>query len=97
MTGKTGTDLSSVLPLGASVARVAAGGGLIASLHESPAKKNKARGGYCIGFEPDALDFIAPQAAENRAASFRSASPLFEQQPNIRIHHTTNILRRRKP
>ena len=81
MTGKTGTDLSSVLPLGASVARVAAGGGLIASLHESPAKKNKARGGYCIGFEPDALDFIAPQAAENRDASPSTVPRPSVQQP----------------
>ena len=70
MTGKTSTDLSSVLPLGAHSARIAADGGLIVSLQVSPASGNEATGEYhAAGFEPDSLDFIAPQASESRLAT----------------------------
>ena len=54
----------------ARTARIAAGGGLAASLREVPAKENEARNGYhATGFEPDELDSVAPHAAESRAAS----------------------------
>ena len=70
MTGKTGTDSSSVLPLDARTARIASGGGLAASLRDVPAKENEARNGYrAAGFEPDELDSVAPHAAESRVAS----------------------------
>ena len=70
MTGKTSTDSSSVLPLDARSARIAAGGGLASSLREAPAKETEARNGYrAAGFEPDELDSFAPHAAESRAAS----------------------------
>ncbi|MBR3506219.1 MAG: hypothetical protein IKO02_04150 [Lentisphaeria bacterium] len=70
MTGKTNKDLSSVLPLDARSARIAAGGGLAVSLREAPAKETEARNGYrAAGSEPDELDSIAPTAAESRVAS----------------------------
>ena len=85
MTGKTSTALSSVLPLDARSARIAAEGGLITSLQKSSVTGNNAPEGYhSPGIEPDGLDFIAPQSAENRAASsqtvpFRSNFPHIEQ------------------
>ena len=69
MTGRTSTDSSSVLPLDARSARIAADGGLAASLREVPAKENEAQNGYRAGFEPDELDSSMPQAAESRVAS----------------------------
>ena len=75
MTGKTGTEMSSVLPLDERTARIAAGGGHSLSLHELPAGKNKAQGGYRIGFEPDELDAIAPHAAETRTGSSPAIPP----------------------
>lgn len=69
MTGKTNKDLSLVLPLNARTARTASGGGLAASLHEFPAKKNRVQGGYHIGFEPDEQDIIAQTAADSCIAS----------------------------
>lgn len=69
MIGKISTDLSSVLPLDTRTARIAAGGGLGASLRERPAKKHVLRRGYRTGFEPDELDPIALCVAEIRAAS----------------------------
>ncbi len=70
MTGKMNTDLSSVLPMNARCARIAAEGGLVASLRQSPPEKNEAQcGDHAAGTEPDVLDFVAPQAADSRAAS----------------------------
>ena len=69
MTGKAGTDLSSVLPLDAQAVRIASGGGLVVSLREFPAKGTEGQNGYQVGFEPDELDFIAPRAAKNDIAS----------------------------
>ena len=71
MTGKTSTDLSSVLPPDARTARIAAGGGLVASLREPPGRRTEARDGEYIaaGFEPDGLDFIVSPAADLRIAS----------------------------
>ena len=69
MTGKTSTDSSSVLPLDARTARIAADGGLAASLREVPAKENEAGNGYRAGFEPDELDSSMPHVAESRVAS----------------------------
>lgn len=80
MTGKTSTDSSSVLPLDARSARIAAGGGLASSLHEAPSKKSEAQNGYrAAGSEPDELDSIVPHAAESRAAS-SPAVPRFSVQ-----------------
>ena len=70
MTGKTGTDSSSVLPLDARTARIASGGGLAASLREAPEKETEARNGYrAAGFEPDERDSSMPHVAESRVAS----------------------------
>jgi hypothetical protein len=69
MTGKTSKELSSVLPLDEQTARIAAGGRHSLSFYELPTGKNKAQGGYRIGFEPDELDSIAPQAADSCIAS----------------------------
>ena len=71
MTGKTNKALSSVLPLDARVARIAAGGGFVASLQDSPVGRAGARNRACgaAGFEPDGLDCAAPHAAESRKAS----------------------------
>ena len=85
MTGKTSTEMSSVLPLDARSARIAAESGLITSLQKSSVTGNNAPEGYhASGHEPDGLDFIAPQAAGNRKASslsvpFRSNRPHIEQ------------------
>ncbi len=68
MTGKTSTALSSVLPLDAQAVRIAADGGLAASLQRTSSKHNKPRDGYhASGHEQDGLDFIAPRAAEKHA------------------------------
>ena len=75
MTGKTSKGSGSVLPLDERTARIAAGGGLSASLRELPAGKNKAQGGYRIGFEPDEMDAIAPHAAKSRIDSSPAMPP----------------------
>lgn len=68
MTGKTSTDLSSVLPLDARTARIAAECGTVASMRRTSSKHNKTRDGFlATGYEQDELDFIAPQAAEKHA------------------------------
>ncbi len=70
MTGKINTALSSVLPLDARAARIAADGGVVVSLQHSPGEETGARNGYHpAGFEPDDLDFIPSQTAESRIAS----------------------------
>jgi len=69
MTGKTNTDLSSVLPLDERIARIAAGGESVVSLRAFPAEKNKSQEGYYIGSEPDELDLIVPRAAGSRTTS----------------------------
>jgi len=54
----------------ARTARIAAGGGLAASLRESPAKESEARNGYrAAGSEPDGMDRIAPHAVESRVSA----------------------------
>jgi hypothetical protein len=84
MTGKTSTDLSSVLPLNARTARIASGGGLAASLRKFPAKENEARNGYRAGLEPDELDSIAPHSAENRMESSLSVlRPSVQSTPHL--------------
>lgn len=83
MTGKTNKDLSSVLPLDARSARIAAGGGLAVSLRETPAKESEARNGYhAAGSEPDGLDSFAPTAAESRVASSQTV-------PRLSVQSTT--------
>lgn len=58
MTGKIGNDLNSVLPLDAQAARIAAGGGLFASVRLFPSDGKKPPSGYFqTGQEPDGLDF----------------------------------------
>ena len=63
MTGEESISVNSVLPLDARTGRIAAGGGLAASLHDVPAGRRPA------GCGPDGLDFIMPHAAESRMAS----------------------------
>jgi len=75
MTGKTSKESGSVLPLDERTARIAAGGGLSVPLRKLPAWKNKAQGGYRIGFEPDEMDAVAPHAAESRTGSSPAISP----------------------
>jgi hypothetical protein len=65
MTGKTCTESNSVLPMDARSARIAAGGGLAASLHGDPSGRAP-RGYHAAGFEPDGMDSIMPQAADSR-------------------------------
>lgn len=87
MTGKTSTEMSSVLPLDARSARIAAEGGLITSLQKSSVTGNNAPEGYdSPGIEPDGLDFIAPNAAESCKASSlsvpgRSTFPILNNNP----------------
>ena len=87
MTGKTNTALSSVLPLDARAARIAADGGVVVSLQNSPGEETEARNGYHpAGFEPDDLDFIPPRALESRIASSisepgRSVRPVLNSNP----------------
>ena len=69
MTGKTSKELSSVLPLDEQTARIAAGGRHSLSFYELPTGKNKAQGGYRIGFEPDETDAIAPHVMKSRIES----------------------------
>jgi len=75
MTGKTSKESGSVLPLDERTARIAAGGGHSLSFYELPTGKNKAQGGYRIGFEPDEMDAVAPHAAESRTGSSPAISP----------------------
>lgn len=70
MTGKTSIVSSSVLPLDARTARIAAGGGLHASLTASPVTEKEPSGRYRVaGLDPDGLDFPVPHAADSRRAS----------------------------
>ena len=84
MTGKTSTDLSSVLPLDARAARIAAGGRLGSSLRESPANGTGKDKGYRTGLEPDELDSIAPRSAGNRIAASPSVPrPSVQSTPHL--------------
>ena len=87
MTGKTSTESSSVLPLDERTARIAAGGGVSISLREHPMGKNKAQGGYHIGFEPDEMDVIAPHVAETRTGSSPATAPASVQNS---VHWNSN-------
>jgi len=84
MTGKTSTDLSSVLPLDARTARIAAGGRLGSSLREFSANGAGKANGYRAGLEPDELDSIAPRSAENRIATSPSVPrPSVQSTPHL--------------
>ena len=83
MTGKTGAYLNSVLPLAARSARIASGGGAVASAHGFPAGEGKTPSGYFkTGQEPDSLDFpgMAGRRVETSAPRL-AASASFEPQP----------------
>ena len=70
MTGKTSIAASSVLPLDARTARIAAGGGLSVSLTVSSMTGKETPGRYCVdGLDPDGLDLPMPHAADSRRAS----------------------------
>ena len=67
MTGKSSTDLNSVLPPDARVARIAAGGGLVVSLRgRCPERTVMPDVCRTDGSGPDRLDFIMPHAADSR-------------------------------
>ena len=70
MTSNPGMNMNSVLPLNARTMRIAAGGGLSASLTVSSMTGKETSGGDGVdGLAPDGLDFPMPHAAEFRTAS----------------------------
>ena len=88
MTSNPGMKQNSVLPPDAHPARIAAGGGLAASVRNFPARGNGVPSGcFRTGQAPDDLDF--PGMAGRRVkASASPAVPPFEAQPNeTTIHH----------
>ena len=73
MTWKKSMAVNTVLPPDARTARIAAGGGLAMSLHESPVGTDEKQEGLrAAGGEPDGLDCIAPHAAESRVSALSS-------------------------
>ena len=66
MTENKSISVNSVLPLDARSARIAADGGLAASAHGNPARRDAA------GCEQDGSDCIMPHAAESRNAASSS-------------------------
>ena len=90
MTSNPGMNRNSVLPPDAHTARIAAGGGLAASVRNFPADGNGVPSGYFrTGQEPDDLDFpgMAGRRVKASASRPRSVSSL-EAQPNkTTIHH----------
>ena len=90
MTSNPGMNGNSVLPPDARTARIAAGGGLAASVHGLPADENGVPSGYFrTGQEPDGLDFpgMAGRRVNVSVSRFGSASPLEEQPNETTIHH----------
>lgn len=88
MTGKNSKAVSSVLPMDARTAHIAAGGGFAASSRDFPGgKPDKPESVRAAG--PDALDCIAPHAAESRVSASLSvprvsvqSAPLSNENPN---------------
>ena len=84
MTGKKSTDLSSVLPLDARTARIAADDGLVSSAQGCRAgEADEPEVLYPAGLKSERLDFVMPHAAGSRTASSLSVPCPSVQDPSL--------------